>query len=189
MRPVTLSAAAAVAAAAGLLLASPAGAAATCVAGSACWPAASAWATLNASVGGRLFAVHPAAQPCFEDPGGAECADVLAGFSDTVWRASKPGAMQYLAWEANATTGASCFNPGAGTCDTSALPALGVAATSVADVQATLAWASARGVRTVVKCSGHELQGASWRRVRSRRGRACVLGHGAPQPLLLRFQT
>lgn len=37
-----------------------------CFPGDSCWPAASAWASLNSTVGGRLIATVPIGSPCHD---------------------------------------------------------------------------------------------------------------------------
>lgn len=61
--------------------------AAYCMPTDICWPAASEWAALNASISGRLISVQPEGEPCalygVNDP---RCQAVLNNWSDPYWR-------------------------------------------------------------------------------------------------------
>jgi len=132
-----------------------------CLPGEACWPPPSAWAALNASVGGRLvLPLRPEGAACSPDPGAPGCAAVVANWTDPVWRSDQPGAMQRPNWEADSATGANCFTLGQ-PCAQGDVPPVGVAAASAADVSAALRFARAHNIRVVVKSSGHEIQGRS----------------------------
>jgi len=54
-----------------------------CFPGDACWPSASAWNTLNETVGGRLIATVPLAQAC-HDPNydSARCQSLRDGWQN-----------------------------------------------------------------------------------------------------------
>jgi FAD/FMN-containing dehydrogenase len=129
----------------------------------ACWPTPAQWAALNATVGGRLSTVTPYGQACYN--GGLDtpaCQSVFENFTNPVWRADQPSAMQSCVWEADLTTGANCYSPESGApCSLGSIPTMAVTAQSTADVAAALAFASANNIRVVVKASGHEFQGRS----------------------------
>ncbi len=104
--------------------------------------------------------MRPEGFPCAVDASSPACAAVVGSWEDPFWRAAQPGAMQRPFWEADRTTGANCYTPGEA-CAQGDVPPYAVAAESTADVAAALAFAAARNVRSVVKSSGHDIQGRS----------------------------
>jgi FAD/FMN-containing dehydrogenase len=132
-----------------------------CAPSQPCWPTPAQWSALNVTVHGRLLSVLPEGAPCYSDPSGQACADVVGNWTDPFWRASQPGAMQDPYWESNTTTAVSCFNPDVPTCSQGDVPPFAVAAQSSADVAAALAFARKHGLAVAVKSSGHDYQGRS----------------------------
>jgi len=132
-----------------------------CEPADACWPTAADFAALSAAVGGRLLApLRPEGAACFPDASSPACTAVVGNWTDPYWRARQPGAMQRPFWEADRTTGANCYTLGSA-CAQGAVPPVGVAAASAADVAAALAFAARFNLRVAVKSSGHEIQGRS----------------------------
>lgn len=127
----------------------------------ACWPTAADFAALSAAVGGRLIdPLLPEGAACYPDDSTPACAAVIGNWTDPYWRALQPGSMQRPFWESDRATGANCYTLGSA-CAQGAVPPVGVAATSAADVSAALAFAARFNLRVVVKSSGHEIQGRS----------------------------
>lgn len=68
-----------------------------CLPGQGCWPTPVQWATLNATVGGRLLSVVPEGTVCANDPTGSACATLYQQWTNASWRADQPSAMQVRA--------------------------------------------------------------------------------------------
>ncbi|KAJ7127944.1 FAD-binding domain-containing protein [Mycena epipterygia] len=127
--------------------------------GSAGYPDATAWSTLNRTVGGRLVNVVPSAKYCASLPGGA-CTD--AQWTSSLFRNTIPGAMNQVNWEQgyDLTPPSLCLR-NATTCGQGDVPLYSVEAETVADVQAGVKFASAHNLRLAVKASGHDYLGRS----------------------------
>jgi FAD/FMN-containing dehydrogenase len=130
-----------------------------CTPSQPCWPTNAEWSLLNATVNGRLMAILPEGSPCI-DPSSAACTEVQNDWTDPVWRAAQPGAMQRPFWEANRNTGANCYTLGE-VCAQGDVPPVGVAAESAADVAAAIAFATLHNIHVVIKSTGHDIQGRS----------------------------
>ncbi len=115
-------------------------------AGTGGWPAASAWAELQAEVGARLIEVASPLAPCLEAPGGQACAARLAEMQNPFFLEAQPGGLQTNGW-LDAWTGR--VSPYA------------VAAESAADIAAAVTFARREGVKLVVKGTGHDYLGRS----------------------------
>ena len=132
-----------------LLALYPSGAAAAaascrCTPPQPCW-AAVPWATLNSSVNGLLSASYdPVGAPCQQDSNGAACASALRSSDDEFWLSGQAGGYLHTGlfgqWNLSTAQG----------------HGFSVAAQSAADVQATVAFASAHNLRLVVKNTGHD---------------------------------
>ncbi|KAG0261731.1 hypothetical protein DFQ27_002786 [Actinomortierella ambigua] len=125
-----------------------------------CWPSASAWSAFNSTVGGSLIATTPASrechQPYFDQ---AKCDKIKEGYSREEWRQHQPGAVIQANWET--FRGKGCLLNQKGPCHQGAVPVFTVKASSVADVQATVRFASQHNIRLVVKNTGHCFLGRS----------------------------
>jgi hypothetical protein len=113
-----------------------------CTSPAACWDAVP-WASLNASVGGRLFPTGDPLSPCQADAGSASCAAALASSDDEFWLSSFPGGYLHTGTfgQFNLTTVQSAF---------------AVDARSEGDVSATVAFAQRHNLRLVIKSTGHD---------------------------------
>ncbi|KAJ7499969.1 FAD-binding domain-containing protein [Mycena latifolia] len=127
------------------------------VPGSAGFPNAAAWSTLNATVGGRLVNVVPSAKYCASLPGGA-CTD--AQWTSALFRSTIPGALNQVRMGYDLTPPSLCLR-NATTCGQGDTPIFSVEAQTVADIQAAVKFASTFNLRVAVKASGHDYLGRS----------------------------
>ncbi|KAL4809499.1 hypothetical protein BDV18DRAFT_157254 [Aspergillus unguis] len=135
------------------------------------------WNTFNASISGRLYTGEPILAPCFAAFNGREqtvdtqqCEIIQKNRGDHAFVSSKFGGYQESNWGGCQTTGESCAmklnipdweTPEAGTCLQGSVPVKYVDARSVEDVQETLRFAREKGLRLVVKNTGHDYLGRS----------------------------
>ncbi|KAF2144811.1 uncharacterized protein K452DRAFT_349793 [Aplosporella prunicola CBS 121167] len=132
----------------------------------ASWPAPDAWAALNTTLNGRLIQTVPAAAVCY----GADniltnttaCQAVSANWSSSIFHAALPESIDYplYANESCLPPGASGYVEGRG-CSLGGLPEYVVDAKTEEDVAAAMKWAAEKGIRVVVKGTGHDLSGRS----------------------------
>ena len=129
-----------------------------------CWPSATEWQALNATLAGHLQAVRPVASVC-HDPAfdAAACAAVTSSTHDSTWRAAEPGAMQWTNWEARPAANQRCYVDTARgvPCGQGRVSLFSAAARGPADVQAAVRFARAHDLRLAVKNSGHCFLGRS----------------------------
>jgi hypothetical protein len=63
-----------------------------CQPSQSCWPTASEWVALNASINGNLVSVVPVASPCHvPNYNAAACAVVMVNTHDSLYRSAQPG--------------------------------------------------------------------------------------------------
>ena len=118
------------------------------------WPSKADWAALNTTVGGRLIAPTPPGAVCHTNRpeyNAASCANVASQWPVEAFHRQDPVSINY-----NDDT---CYPDGAQPCSNDGYPAYVIAATSVADIQAGVKFASKTGVRLVVKNTGHDYPG------------------------------
>ncbi|EQL01325.1 FAD binding domain-containing protein [Ophiocordyceps sinensis CO18] len=133
-----------------------------CLPGDECWPSKTEWAAFNATVGGRLVATAPLASPCHYDASAAydaeECAALKNawGFPETHYSTSSS---PMAAWFAN--NSCSPFMPPSAPCVADAYVQYAVRAAGVSDYQATLAFATKKKIRLVIRNTGHDYFGKS----------------------------
>ncbi|KAJ6060182.1 FAD binding domain protein [Penicillium canescens] len=63
-----------------------------------CWPVEQEWSALNSSVQGNLQATQPVAATCHEGNKKA-CAAITQQWTNSTWRTTQPGAVQWENWE------------------------------------------------------------------------------------------
>jgi FAD/FMN-containing dehydrogenase len=114
--------------------------------GTAAWPTAKAWSSLNQAVGGRLVTPTPIAAACQTDPRSSACAGLLKDLANPFYLGDQPGGTQVSGW-------LDAWRP--------KLSAYAVAATSASDVAAAVRFARAHNLRVVIKGGGHSYQGTS----------------------------
>lgn len=132
----------------------------------------SIWKSLNASVGGRLVAGAPLAQPCVDDPTSTLCSEIQHGYLDEVFRSNRPGGFTNAQWESCQATGQQCLLDYTNTTSTSPIGApnkcqMGSVSNyyldvrSARDVSAAFQFSKVYGVPLVVKNTGHDYKGRS----------------------------
>ncbi|RJE19829.1 Berberine and berberine like protein [Aspergillus sclerotialis] len=129
------------------------------------WPSVEEWASLNQSVHGCLLKTSPVASSCYAgDPFNSphNCSSVKQHWSSAAYHASWPESIDYSMFANN-----SCLPPGADGysaergCRVGGLPQYIVNATTENQIANAMAWASRKGIRIVVKGTGHDLSGRS----------------------------
>ncbi|KAF9161135.1 hypothetical protein DFQ26_004821 [Actinomortierella ambigua] len=147
-----------------------------------CWPSATAWASLNTTVGGRLIATHPGSQPChdpFYDRKACEAAH--QHYRNATWRGDQPGVYMFPMWEKYRGQGCTLGNghdhgkDGNGThiagvgvgcdlrpqqpCERGSVPLYTVRVATIEDVQASIRFSTQYNVQIAVKNTGHDFMG------------------------------
>ncbi|KAJ6557664.1 hypothetical protein B0H19DRAFT_1148313 [Mycena capillaripes] len=122
------------------------------VPGSAGFPDANTWSTLNATISGRLVVAVPSAKYC-ADLGG--CSD--AQWTSALFRSGIPGAMNQ-GYDLNPPS--LCLRNST-TCGQGDVPLYSVEAQTAEDIQNAVKFAAAHNLRLVVKSSGHDYLGRS----------------------------
>ncbi|KAL3473790.1 hypothetical protein BJX99DRAFT_192121 [Aspergillus californicus] len=129
-----------------------------------CWPSPYDWNTLNRSVEGNLVAVKPVAAVCHDGGAGSEaCQTVQALWSNSTWRATQPGAVQYENWEAWPEHGQYCHieTPFDQPCGQGRISLYSTLVRSASDIQKTVRFARKHNLRLAIKNSGHCFLGRS----------------------------
>jgi FAD/FMN-containing dehydrogenase len=108
-----------------------------------------------------LIATTPVAREC-HDPyyDKAKCDAIKKGYHDGNWRRSLPGAMIETTWETFHGQGCLGVNQTV-PCNQGAVSIYTVKATTIADVQTTIRFASEHNIRLTVKNTGHDFLGRS----------------------------
>jgi hypothetical protein len=114
--------------------------------GTAGWPDASAWRSLNDAVGGNLMELSPLFAACQVDVKGAACQDTLENIRNPFFVGDQPGGTQVSGWLDAWTPAASVY---------------AVRARNAADVAAAVNFAREHNLRLVVKGTGHSYLGTS----------------------------
>ncbi|KAJ6573868.1 hypothetical protein DFH09DRAFT_1151296 [Mycena vulgaris] len=141
-----------------------------CLAGSACFPNAAELSAFSTSLSHPLISgQRPPASVCYSDSldfDASACSVIEANDGNATFLATRINAVQYTNFQSviNSTTIEECsydVQPGA-TCFQGRVPPYAVNATTVADIQKTLLFASKHNLRLVVRNTGHELMGRSF---------------------------
>lgn len=127
----------------------------------ASWPSTAEWASLNASIDGRLLRTVPAASSCYPgNPFGStiDCQDVSAGWGSGTWHSLQPESVDYPLYANNSCLPdkASDYSADRG-CTIGGLAQYIVNATTEEHIATALKWASERNIRVTVKGTGHDL--------------------------------
>ncbi|MCH9667199.1 MAG: FAD-binding protein [Actinomycetia bacterium] len=109
-------------------------------------PTEAEWDALRERVGGRLIKVESPLAPCRVDTNGDACSTVLDNFKNPFWIQEQPGALQTNGWLGAWQNQVSPY---------------AVVADSAADIAAAVNFAREKGVRLVVKGTGHDYLGRS----------------------------
>ena len=129
-----------------------------CTSGSGCWPSDSEFQTLASKVSQPLIRPIPPATPCYDSAAG-NCTDVLAGWSNGVWRSDQPGAVEFTNYETytfpNGTIQGCYLDITLGIpCQQGSVPAIGVDARTPEDIQEAVRFAGSHNLRLVIKNTG-----------------------------------
>jgi hypothetical protein len=115
---------------------------------------------LNSSISGRLIKDTPSAIVCYPGPQQnlAACATVLTGLTDSTFVGNDPIALGY---PVNETCPAVDYAAGGvpGSCSIGGSPVYAIDAISPADVVQGVNFASSKGIRLVVRNTGHDISG------------------------------
>ncbi|KAJ6492778.1 FAD-binding domain-containing protein [Mycena vitilis] len=133
--------------------------------------ASSKFASLNATLGGRLRETHPISEPCYEDSTSDECHYIEANYVNSTFRRDVYGATMYPVWETCFATNQGCVlnyqdptDPTPWTtqkCEIGSLSSAYLAVECAEDVQHALAFAKSTGTLLSVKNTGHDFVGRS----------------------------
>lgn len=127
-----------------------------------CWPSPREWNALNRSIDGNLVAVQPVAAPCHINPNSTACQDVTAQWSNSVWRAAQPGAVQWENWAAWSEHNESCYIETApDTCKQGRISLYSAVVQNARHIQEAVRFARRHNIRLAVKNSGHDFLGRS----------------------------
>ncbi|KAI1459599.1 hypothetical protein F4805DRAFT_455765 [Annulohypoxylon moriforme] len=133
-----------------------------CFPGDSCWPTLAEWSSLNSTVGGRLVATVPIAASCHKSNLASYDAEACQSLRDVWWfpethvgTSSSPMAPFFA--------NASCdpFTAPTDQCVIGAYVQYAIKAASVADYQVTLAFATEKNIRLVIRNTGHDYFGKS----------------------------
>lgn len=137
-------------------LAAPSSASCKCIASQSCWPTASEWASLSKNLSYPVFNVLPPGYYCHDPNYNAQlCATAVAKSSDPSWRVTQPGAAEADQWEATSTSVCFINTNQTQPCGQGRVPAIGVNATTVSDIQTAVRFATKRNLKLRVKNTGY----------------------------------
>jgi hypothetical protein len=124
-----------------------------------CWPATTAWAGLNTTVGGTLFKVVPPGAACYNSFDGAntynqaQCSAATSGWSKEDWHADQQVTNMWTYW-----TNHTC-NPSAsgrsGACTLGHLPEFVIMAKTKEHIKAGVDFARTNNIRLLIRNTGH----------------------------------
>jgi hypothetical protein len=133
--------------------------------------------TLNNTLGGKLGIGQPLAEPCYSNyngttvnPNSAQCSAVQAQYKNETFIAQHFGGYQNAQWGECQALGQGCALdyesptspvPATSNCVQGSVPNYYIPVSSVADVQAGLAFVTKAGIPLVIKNSGHDFKGRS----------------------------
>ncbi|KAJ6545058.1 FAD-binding domain-containing protein [Mycena vulgaris] len=131
----------------------------------------SKFASLNATLGGRLGETRPISEPCYEDSTSDACKYVQENYVNSTFRGDVYGATMYPVWETCFATDQGCVlnyedptDPTPWTtqkCEIGSLSSAYLAVESAEDVQYAFAFANSTGTLLSIKNTGHDFIGRS----------------------------
>ncbi|OJJ48038.1 hypothetical protein ASPZODRAFT_63500 [Penicilliopsis zonata CBS 506.65] len=128
--------------------------------GDADWPDDKLWETFDALLGGALIRTVPLAAACYAswpEYNAAECDYVNANWTDSFMHASSPSSIMWPLFE-----GRTCLPTEYGdSCTLGGYSSYAVNVTTIAQIQLAVNFARNRGLRLVVKNTGHDFNGKS----------------------------
>ncbi|KAJ5634155.1 hypothetical protein N7528_001997 [Penicillium herquei] len=135
-----------------------------CLPTDSCWPSQQEWMSLNDTLNHNLVAVRPVASVCSpQEFNSAACENVTSLWTDSVWRSSQPGAIQWENWEAWPERNQTCYIETAKntTCGQGRISLYSAKVQTASDIQHVVRFASAHDLRLVIKNTGHDFLGRS----------------------------
>lgn len=108
--------------------------------------------------------MRPVAAACHEpDSDQPACDKVAASWTDSVWRAAEPGAVQWVNWEAWPERNQSCYVHSSVDvpCRQGRVSLYSALVASASHIQHTVNFAKKHNIRFVIKNSGHDFLGRS----------------------------
>lgn len=135
-----------------------------CLPHQSCWPSPQDWSALNVSIEGQLTAVQPVAKVCHTGQFNQYACDVIQEkWSDSLWRAAEPGAVQWENWEAWPEHNQSCYasSPRQVPCGQGRISLYSAKVYTAQQIQRAVQFASRHHIRLVIKNSGHDFLGRS----------------------------
>ena len=141
------------------VFASSADATCRCTFGDPCWPNQTAFDELASKLSQPLLHPVPPASTCYPPVDASACAEAKARWSESLWRADQPGAMEDATYERfffpNGSVDACYLDANlTGKCAQGNIPVIGIDARTVEDVQAGVNFAREHNLRLVVKNTG-----------------------------------
>ncbi|OJD16887.1 hypothetical protein AJ78_02985 [Emergomyces pasteurianus Ep9510] len=135
-----------------------------CLPHQACWPSVERWVAFNTSVSGSLIALKPVGSAC-HDPNFDSyiCEQLKASMMNSTWRASQPGAVQWVNWESRPKTNESC-EIGENReipCHQGKISLYSLIAYSEDQIRKAVRFAQERNIRLVIRNTGHDFAGRS----------------------------
>lgn len=127
-----------------------------------CWPSVSTWNSFNTTVGGRLIKSVPPAISCYPGPAQdlTKCAKLVTDLTNSTVVGNDPIALDYNSLDKCPPVNFAAGEK-AGTCELEDVPLYTVDARTPSDVQKTVDFARTRGIRLVIRNTGHDLSGRS----------------------------
>lgn len=125
--------------------------------GTSSWPSSIEWSNLNTSLDGRLLAPSPPGAVCHPTQAifnALECASVQAGWLTSLWHTDNPVSTIQNNWNND-----TCLPIPTDPCSGEGYPIYVVNATCAEDVKLGVDFAREKGVRLVVKGTGHDYLG------------------------------
>ncbi|KAJ5727594.1 hypothetical protein N7493_005414 [Penicillium malachiteum] len=135
-----------------------------CLPTESCWPSQQEWMSLNDTLNHNLVAVRPVASVCSpQEFNSAACENVTSLWTDSVWRSSQPGAIQWENWEAWPERHQTCYieTDKSTTCGQGRISLYSAKVQNASDIQHVVRFASAHDLRLVIKNTGHDFLGRS----------------------------
>ncbi|KAJ5267650.1 hypothetical protein N7478_010458 [Penicillium angulare] len=129
-----------------------------------CWPSEQQWSTLNNTLSHRLVAVRPVASVCsLREFDQTACKNVTELWTNSVWRSSQPGAVQWENWEAWPERHQSCYIETVQntTCEQGRISLYSAEVQNASVIQSVVRFAKKHNLRLVIKNTGHDFLGRS----------------------------
>jgi FAD/FMN-containing dehydrogenase len=149
---------------ASLVIATPEKPSCRCRPHEACWPSNQEWSNFNKTIQGNLITVRPIAAVCHEPEfDEAACKTIKEDWTDSLWRAAQPGAVQWENWEAWPEHNQSCYIESAQNtrCGQGRISLYSAKVQTSSQIQKAVVFAQTHNLRLVIRNSGHDYIGRS----------------------------